>query len=80
MTHGTPEAYLFLGCRCETCQDAHELASTDVPIEREVRVMPDDKHGTLSGYRFWGCRCEWCTLASHQHHQNIKASGILKRR
>lgn len=67
VSHGTQNAYLNYGCRCEECSLANKEAGKRQAAERKARETPERVHGTASGYTNYGCRCELCKGAIREY-------------
>lgn len=70
--HGTQNAYLNYGCRCDDCKEAQREASKKQAARRKARETPGHVHGTASGYTNYRCRCDLCKGAIREYARKRK--------
>lgn len=62
--HGTDNAYVNFGCRCQPCATAHTAVQAEGDLRRAIRLKEgtgNPQHGRASTYTNWRCRCAPCT-------------------
>lgn len=64
--HGTYNAYINYGCRCEACTKANSDYVRERREKRKKMLEEDPSivpHGRYSTYHNWSCRCQPCKNA-----------------
>lgn len=82
--HGTVNAYVYWGCRCEKCTDANREYGAELRAATMANLSDED-HGKLSVYNA-GCRCEKCKDAlratlpkrRNRYHDSQKIKALKK--
>lgn len=74
--HGTHQAYVVRGCRCEVCTAANSKRVQEGRIrriEKQKLGLADFQHGR-NGYTNYGCRCETCVQDKAAYMAKFRAS------
>lgn len=69
--HGSHQAYIYYGCRCQLCVTAHNQYLLDVAKRSPIR------HGTMYGYKNQYCRCDACKEAVKTYFQGYRTRKQL---
>lgn len=86
--HGTENMYGNHGCRCDECQLAHAVYTTErnhrlgihrprelVFAERRAEALARDNHGTETRYTF-GCRCDACRVEASRQRRERRRRAV----
>lgn len=76
LPHGTWNAYVNHGCRCERCKKASAKHRRDLREKKKLAVQSEESgsipHGTRSGYAYHLCRCDACKTAHSDYRRNLQ--------
>jgi hypothetical protein len=77
--HGTPSAYGYHKCRCDTCRAGNTARCRAIHDRlKAIGLAPGDyRHGSLGAYKNWGCRCDKCCA---KHSADLKAREPRRKR
>lgn len=68
--HGSHQAYVFYGCRCELCTSHHNQYQLDLAKRSPTR------HG-IYGYKTQGCRCNICKASVKKYFQVYRSKSPI---
>jgi hypothetical protein len=81
--HGTINAYMHYGCRCEKCRAAN-TGMVRAQKQKRIEILKADptaaRHGVRATYVNYGCRCEKCRAANAQASRRASAAWYSRNR